>query len=614
MSGRHVILLAVTLVGFRSSDSLRPAGARLDLGDLVHATLPAPFVPVPLGPPDPDLQPGFPVQAFHTSGSYHGGPAIHTLVGNVDADPELEILRTDLANGPISAWNHDGSVVLGWPAPGTLGAGYPALGNLSNANPGLEIFSAHWGSPGKLAAWSGSGAALPGWPRDSANYVATPPALGDVDGDGIDEVFLEEEDWQLHAYRADGTALPGWPVDESLGGQERHTPAIADLDGDGDLEILTVTGTSNGMASLLAYHHDGTAVAGFPVSFPGYVDTFPVVGDVDADGAQEVMVAAPAGLLTTVRVYSAAGALERTITAGDGVAYGTAPALADLDADGAPEIVVQTDGALNVWKGNGTVLTGWPRTWTGRWMGESAPVVGDVDGDAQPDLVVVTQMAGSSTSGDVRVYSRAGVLHPRFPKSLPIGGGAVPAIADIDRDGRNEILVSGSFWNGTSGFFDALWAYDLGGGPHGAVAWGQFMGGPRHQGRLEGGAPTPSRFYAIPPCRVLDTRGPVGPTGGPALAAGASRTFTLAGVCAIPSTARALALNVTVTQPTAGGHLTLYPAGGAVPTASTINYVAGRARANNAILRLNAAGQLAIFCGQATGTTHAIVDVSGYFQ
>ena len=109
------------------------------------------------------------------------------------------------------------------------------------------------------------------------------------------------------------------------------------------------------------------------------------------------------------------------------------------------------------------------------------------------------------------------------------------------------------------------------------------MGGPRHQGRLEGGAPGRSRFYAIPPCRLLDTRGPVGPTGGPALAAGASRTFTLAGLCAIPSTARALALNVTVTQPTAAGHLTLHAAGGAVPTASTLNYLAGSVRANNAI-------------------------------
>jgi hypothetical protein len=48
-------------------------------------------------------------------------------------------------------------------------------------------------------------------PRGGINYVATPPALADVDGDGLDEAFIEEEDWALHAYRANGTVLPAGP-------------------------------------------------------------------------------------------------------------------------------------------------------------------------------------------------------------------------------------------------------------------------------------------------------------------------------------------------------------------------------------------------------------------
>src|SRR5262245_13016115 len=52
---------------------------------------------------DARLKPGFPVQAFAGSGSYHGGPAIHVLVGNIDDDPGLEILTTGLANGPLYA-------------------------------------------------------------------------------------------------------------------------------------------------------------------------------------------------------------------------------------------------------------------------------------------------------------------------------------------------------------------------------------------------------------------------------------------------------------------------------------------------------------------------------
>ena len=72
---------------------------------------------------------------------------------------------------------------------------------------------------------------------------------------------------------------------------------------------------------------------------------------------------------------------------------------------------------------------------------------------------------------------------PASRSSFRSASGATPAIADIDLDGRNEIIVNGSFWNGFSGMYPKVWAYDLGGGTHGAVEWGQFMGGPRHQGR-----------------------------------------------------------------------------------------------------------------------------------
>ena len=448
--------------------------------------------PRPADAPDPDLEPGFPVYALHTAGSYHAGPAIHTLVGNIDLDPELEILVTGLANGPLYAWNHDGTAVPGWPVSLVSRAAYPTLGQLapdpSSYVPQLDVFAAYYGVQPSLAAFFGTGAVLPGWPRNSANYIATPAALANVNGGVTDEIFVEEEDWKLHGYRADGGVLPGWPASQLVGGQERHTPAVLDLDGDGDLEILTASGSiSPGGVSLLAYHHDAAPVSGFPWSTSGYVDTFPAAGDVDGDGALEVIVVrhtTTSPFLAEVEVRSLNGTIERVMTAIHGVGYGTAPALADLDGDGFPEIILQTDGALDVWKGNGTPFPGWPRVWSNNhWMGESAPVVGDVTGDGQPDILVTSQLAGSSTAGEVRLYDRSGNLHPHFPKSLTIGGGAVPAIADIDLDGRNEIVVSGSYWSGTSGTYPKVWVYDLGGGAHGPIQWGQFMGGPRHQGR-----------------------------------------------------------------------------------------------------------------------------------
>ena len=121
-------------------------------------------------------------------------------------------------------------------------------------------------------------------------------------------------------------------------------------------------------------------------------------------------------------------------------------------------------------------------------------------------------------------------------------------------------------------------------------------------------------YYTLTPCRVVDTRDADGPYGGPAILAGATRAFAMAGPCAIPPEADAVAVNVIVTQPTALGFLTLYPLGVTAPLASTINYGPGQTRADNAIIRLGSGDSIAVTCGQFSGATHFIIDVVGYFR
>lgn len=121
-------------------------------------------------------------------------------------------------------------------------------------------------------------------------------------------------------------------------------------------------------------------------------------------------------------------------------------------------------------------------------------------------------------------------------------------------------------------------------------------------------------FYTLPPCRVLDTRNAWGGLGGPALACTGDRNFPVAGTCGVPFDAKALSLNLTATGSTAQGHLRLHPGRSAVATTSSLNYAAGQTRANNAILPLGSIGEVGIYCGQGSGTTHAIVDVNGYFK
>jgi len=130
-------------------------------------------------------------------------------------------------------------------------------------------------------------------------------------------------------------------------------------------------------------------------------------------------------------------------------------------------------------------------------------------------------------------------------------------------------------------------------------------------------APPPplTSFYTLTPCRVLDTRNPNGPLGGPALGAAAQRTITAVGACGIPAGTVALAANVTIVNPAAAGNLASFP-GNAFPLGtSAINFNAGRVRANNAILELATDGTGTFgLQNTAAGTTDVLVDVVGYFK
>ena len=120
------------------------------------------------------------------------------------------------------------------------------------------------------------------------------------------------------------------------------------------------------------------------------------------------------------------------------------------------------------------------------------------------------------------------------------------------------------------------------------------------------------RFYPLAPCRVLDTR-----EDGPAMTDGVPRAVAFHGACNVPAAARALAANVTVTQPTLPGHVSVFPADAASTGTSVVHFVAGTTRASNVIIKLadDGTGRARL---EATvpvgGTVHVIVDVSGYFD
>ena len=223
-----------------------------------------------------------------------------------------------------------------------------------------------------------------------------------------------------------------------------------------------------------------------------------------------------------------------------------------------------------------------------------ALVVDDANGD-----VYVAHGDPSSAGGSVFKVTSAGVV------TTVSSGGLINGPAGITFGGPNELIVSSQ----QSG---AIVRVDKTTGAQTLLLSGAPLSKPWGVRRID--AIPGQDYYTLAPCRVIDTRNPTGPLGGPALAFQVDRTFTVTGTCGIPADAKAISLNIAVTGPTNAGNLRLHPGGTAVPLVSSINFKAGQTRSNNAVVPLSALGQLGAFLDQAAGTAHLIIDVNGYFK
>ncbi|MGH3745046.1 MAG: family 43 glycosylhydrolase, partial [Mycobacteriales bacterium] len=131
----------------------------------------------------------------------------------------------------------------------------------------------------------------------------------------------------------------------------------------------------------------------------------------------------------------------------------------------------------------------------------------------------------------------------------------------------------------------------------------------------------PAPYTPLTPVRACDTR-----TGNPShlvgtaatncpagstLAAGATKTISVAGSFGVPADATAVVLNVTAVTPTGTGYVTVYPAGVARPVASTINVTPGVVVPNLVEVGTGANGGVSIF---STAGTDLVVDVEGYTE
>ena len=295
-----------------------------------------------------------------------------------------------------------------------------------------------------VQAWKMDGTPVPGWPKTVSTYALEgAPAYGDIDGDGQPEIVVTNHGLTsggfIYAFRRNGSIVPGFPINH---GYSTRTPVLADLDGDGAMEII-VNKRLSSAGEVWVYKGNGTVFPGWPKAIGHVPASSAAVGDLTGDGVPEVI----AESYTALYAWKANGdtlpGFPFFMPFSATNSY-SSPVLADVDNDGYREIIFGTHilaggGYVFILKKDGSQLPGWPRA-TGQWI-YGPPAVAYIDADSSLDIAIGDQVLSGTPADYLYAWNNAGVPLTGFPVGPLNAINNQVAIGDLDNDGMMDLMI-----------------------------------------------------------------------------------------------------------------------------------------------------------------------------
>ncbi|MCH9681622.1 MAG: VCBS repeat-containing protein [Deltaproteobacteria bacterium] len=322
----------------------------------------------------------------------------------------------------------------------------------------IQVFANYDNFLGTMYVLDGETGAIH-WSSETILDASFSPALGDIDGDGIPEIVAVRHGVQdLIAFEHDGTVA--WQSTEAWPDFGFSALAMADLDADGTVEILadnriygplgqllqtlpetTITGWGNATTAAdldgdgdlevvlgrSAFHHDGALYYDASPVPTGY----PQVANLDGDPQPEVLVQSFDGL--TVLEHDGTvkfAGLRPTGVVSDGTSWIRPATVHDFDGNGEAEFASSSGPLYARYEADGAIA----------WMADVMDVTGsaagtafDFDGDGVAEAMYGDEQDLFVFDGDgnalLTVSRSSGTLHE------------YPVVVDVDNDGSAEILV-----------------------------------------------------------------------------------------------------------------------------------------------------------------------------